>query len=534
MTAGLTLCMIMRDEAELLPQCLASVTGLVDEILVVDTGSSDESPGIARGAGARVIHHPWSGSFAEARNAGLREAQGRWILILDADEALAVEDRPRVADLLMAGNVEGYLATVINFVGDQAGNNAEHSFGLRLFRNRPEYRYRGAIHETVSVPPERVRAAPVRVYHYGYLSGRIAGRQKRERNLALLEQRMADQPDDPLLLYYLATEYRAAHRDAEAVQLLRRAKPTVLGRGLLYGSKLMKNLAASLFTLNRPEEALAELADGLRHFPEFTDLVYLQGLALRSAGRLPEAIGAFHRCLAMGPASCPPYHGADPGMGGWKAEHSLARCYQERGDWEWARHHYRRAWQAGREASSLGALARLLMLRSGPGVTERELNELVCPETPAAHLLLAEALAAGRHWSGALRQIALAGRPDGDPSLKEKLQQVEALCRYHIGDAPGALAASAGAERGLSSLERAAAALASGVERPAQLIAALGAAGTRGVAMALLKAGVTALEQGLYQEPGSPALQAALAEAMQEVGQLGSAAADLPVHHRTG
>ncbi len=90
-----SLCMIAKDEQEHISGCLESVRGLVDEIIVVDTGSADRTKETARSCGAKVFSFPWTGNFAEARNESLRHATGDWIIFLDADERLnsfGVED----------------------------------------------------------------------------------------------------------------------------------------------------------------------------------------------------------------------------------------------------------------------------------------------------------------------------------------------------------------------------------------------------------------------------------------------------------
>ncbi len=94
--ARLSLCMIVKDEAEMLPECLASVQGVVDEIVIVDTGSTDDTVAIAHAAGAKVVHEPWQNDFARARNAALAHATGDYVLQLDADERLAMLSKPMV------------------------------------------------------------------------------------------------------------------------------------------------------------------------------------------------------------------------------------------------------------------------------------------------------------------------------------------------------------------------------------------------------------------------------------------------------
>ncbi len=91
----LSACVIAKDEAASLPRCLGSVKDLVDEVVVCDTGSTDDTVAVAEAAGARVVRGTWPGSFAEARNAALAHCQGTWVLAIDADEE-AVADGPRL------------------------------------------------------------------------------------------------------------------------------------------------------------------------------------------------------------------------------------------------------------------------------------------------------------------------------------------------------------------------------------------------------------------------------------------------------
>src|SRR5680860_285424 len=106
----ISLCMIMRDEEEHLARCLASVQGVVDEIVIVDTGSVDRSIEIAESFGARVLHEEWHGDFATPRNTGIDAATGDWILVLDADEELI--DGAALKELLHDEDIEGYLSLI--------------------------------------------------------------------------------------------------------------------------------------------------------------------------------------------------------------------------------------------------------------------------------------------------------------------------------------------------------------------------------------------------------------------------------------
>ena len=110
----LSLCMIVKDEEEFLSNCLNSVKGIVDEMIVVDTGSSDRTVEIAEYFGARVLSHPFGGDFSEARNASIRKASSDWIRVLDADEEIEQEDAPKIRELIQKEKADGIYFTIQN------------------------------------------------------------------------------------------------------------------------------------------------------------------------------------------------------------------------------------------------------------------------------------------------------------------------------------------------------------------------------------------------------------------------------------
>jgi hypothetical protein len=204
----LSLCMIVKDEEEMLPGCLAPLAGVVDEMIVVDTGSSDRTVEIAESFGATVVHFPWTGSFAEARNVSIDAAHGDWIIYLDADEHMEAEDARGLRALLARAWREGFYLAETNYTGGEDTGSAMTHMALRVWRNRPQYRFEGRIHEqkTHSMPTylaERWEHTSIRVRHYGYLTQRIQGKEKSRRNIELLEQEARENPS-PFNDYNLA------------------------------------------------------------------------------------------------------------------------------------------------------------------------------------------------------------------------------------------------------------------------------------------------------------------------------------------
>ncbi|RCW49531.1 glycosyltransferase family 2 protein [Paenibacillus prosopidis] len=135
MKSDITLSMIVKDEEERLEACLASVAEYVDEIIVVDTGSTDNTVWIARQFGARIIQVPWENDFAKARNVGLEQATKRWVLCLDADERLMPVPSGYLSYLITQEDVHGYYVRIKSFIGQSSDGEYMTDETCRLFRN---------------------------------------------------------------------------------------------------------------------------------------------------------------------------------------------------------------------------------------------------------------------------------------------------------------------------------------------------------------------------------------------------------------
>jgi len=199
--------MIVKNEAQMLPGCLESVRGLVGEIIVVDTGSTDCTARIAAAAGARIINHEWNDDFAEARNVSIRPATGDWILWLDADERLPAKEHHRVRKAVRSARIDAYNVPIHNR-DDKSGYTSR---GHRLFRNRIGIEFSGIVHEQISPSFKRARArtanADFTIEHLGYGLGPEAMARKNERNLRLLTRAKAKDPRDAYIRFTLGQAY---------------------------------------------------------------------------------------------------------------------------------------------------------------------------------------------------------------------------------------------------------------------------------------------------------------------------------------
>ncbi|MFM7370726.1 MAG: glycosyltransferase family 2 protein, partial [Sphaerospermopsis kisseleviana] len=141
----LSLCMIVKNEEAALPRCLESVQSLVDEIVVLDTGSTDKTPEIAQQFGAKLHYFQWCNDFSAARNEALKYVTGDWVLVLDADEVLAPEIAPQIREAI---NTDDYI--LINLVRQEVGaTQSPYSLVSRLFRKHPEIRFERPYHALV-------------------------------------------------------------------------------------------------------------------------------------------------------------------------------------------------------------------------------------------------------------------------------------------------------------------------------------------------------------------------------------------------
>ncbi|WP_083930058.1 glycosyltransferase family 2 protein [Paenibacillus sanguinis] len=214
----LSLCMIVKDEADNLGRCLSSVRDAVDEIIIVDTGSTDNSISIAEAFGAKIFSYPWNGSFANARNFGLEKAKGDWILWMDADEEMEAGDANVLRLELHSRNENILLLQLKNYYGDEKPNPyqmytvAHH----RVFRNHLGFHFTNPIHEQLYLPEDERRVIasgsglttlPVSIHHYGYMDQAVTGKQKHERNLSMLLEEKAKDSSSLWVDYHLASEY---------------------------------------------------------------------------------------------------------------------------------------------------------------------------------------------------------------------------------------------------------------------------------------------------------------------------------------
>ena len=317
------LVVIARNEAGRIERLLRSVAPWVDEMVVLDTGSTDDTPALARAAGARVGHYTWADDFAAARNAALDLAGADWHLVLDADEWL-VEGGLFLREL--KGLRPDFVGTVR--LENHSGPDGSVRTVERLTRLLPgSVRYEGKVHEQ---PAHALpgRATPLHVEHDGYLPAALVA--KHGRNRRLLREAVAISPADPYLWYQLGKDASVYDEHAPAEEAFAQARSRMTGHEPWLIDLVVRRLHG-LTRLGRHEQglevALAEKA-ACGGSPDFH--FACGGLLLDWTGRAPEqaamllesAEACWRRCLEIGER--PDIPGAVLGRGGALAAFNLA------------------------------------------------------------------------------------------------------------------------------------------------------------------------------------------------------------------
>jgi GT2 family glycosyltransferase/tetratricopeptide (TPR) repeat protein len=223
----LSVCLIVKNEERFLAQCLKSVQGLAQQLVVVDTGSTDRTVEIAREFGAEIHSFAWTHDFAAARNAALEHANGDWILMLDADEELLADQHARLRHDMKLAEVIATRLPLTN-VGQEAEG---HSYVPRLFRNAPGVYFHGRIHEQVFASllgqakqwGLKTALGTAQIRHHGYTKEMVVERNKVERNLKLLQQAIEENPADVNLTMNWGLELVKSGNLSEGIEKYRTA-----------------------------------------------------------------------------------------------------------------------------------------------------------------------------------------------------------------------------------------------------------------------------------------------------------------------
>ncbi|MCI8402899.1 MAG: glycosyltransferase [Lachnospiraceae bacterium] len=292
-------CMIVKNEEQKIERALSWGRDVIWERVVVDTGSTDRTVELAEKWGAKVYHFPWIDDFAAARNYALDQAQGDWILTLDADEYPAPGTADKLLPVLAQAEekrCDGIFGEIMEL--DEKEQITICGSRIRLYRNTKEIRYRRRIHEQlVRADGREMRLADagrdVVFFHDGYAEEAYAQKQRSQRNLRLLERELADHPEDYEVMGYLGDEYQSFGETEQAAEWYRRSvdgMPERLAGSDPRSAHTFWSLISIYLSGGEEQKAEAVYRQAVRLLPEEADFDYQMGCHCVSAGRWKEGL----------------------------------------------------------------------------------------------------------------------------------------------------------------------------------------------------------------------------------------------------
>jgi len=290
--------MIVKNEEKLLRQSLSAVHRWVDEIIIVDTGSTDRTKVIAGTYTSKVYDFPWCDDFSAARNLSLEKASCDWVLVLDADEIISNFPVETIQNVIKAESSVVGRIKLINIVSDVTGEKRISERISRLF-NRKRFHYEGVIHEQlVQNDGNPFKTIPVEITaeHSGYTQEVLQRTDKIARNIRLLEQALKKSPEDAYLLYQLGKVYYLAKKYSEAVTYFKRALALSFDFSLEYVENLVETYGYALINSGSYAEALC-LKNYELYYAGSTDYLFLMGIVYMNNGGFSQAIEQFLRCI---------------------------------------------------------------------------------------------------------------------------------------------------------------------------------------------------------------------------------------------
>lgn len=304
MAVSLSVCLLIKDEEKNLNRCLSSIKDMASEIIVVDTGSNDNSILIANQFTDQVYLYKWRYDFSSARNYYLERASGDWIMVLDGDEELDRKCLNVLQKKIQVPGIEAYLLFVNHYSHEPHELLEISDLQARLFKNNTNYRYRGIIHEQIlnsildANPSAKIEIAQdISIIHYGYNRAQNENLYRLKRNTDIISKALDRKEEQVLKYFHLGVEYYRHHQFSEALKHFL----FVYNRADMkadYIPELLHSIVISLYMLDKAADAL-DFINNITPaiLPNMGDFHYLKAVIHKKASQYWEAYQAFKDCL---------------------------------------------------------------------------------------------------------------------------------------------------------------------------------------------------------------------------------------------
>ncbi|MFQ3549756.1 MAG: tetratricopeptide repeat protein [Armatimonadota bacterium] len=328
----ISVCIIAKNESDFIYDCIKSLEDIADEVILVDTGSSDNTIELAKDLGAKIYQIPWQNDFSQARNKSIEYANGDWILWIDADERLDNLTKHNIKTAAADNTIDAYILKIYNYMSDDVDNDVVITENVRLWRNKPEYRFRYAIHESISDSIIEnngiIGSLNTIIHHFGYKPDIIQSRDKKKRNIDILQNELIKEPNNPHVLYHFAQEYFEINEFEKSSEYAKRAIDNMpISSNLAKSAYLI--LADSLSLSGKSHMALDVLNRAYDYGLYNMELSFAKARALLNIGRYDEAINEFKNTKELAKSSI-----GDMAAAGYKSDCGIATALYAKGDFE--------------------------------------------------------------------------------------------------------------------------------------------------------------------------------------------------------
>jgi len=334
----ISVCIITKNEESHLEQCLKHLKPTGFEIVVVDTGSTDNSVEIAKKYTESVYRFEWCDDFSAARNYSIAKASNDIILVLDTDEYLEKYDLRQLEYLIVTNpDKVGRIDIINEYISD--GNVMINNDKVTRLFDRRRYHFEGRIHEQIvkiidDGSPNKAYNAPLKIRHYGYVGSEEARKKKASRNISLLKSELEKNPSDPYIMYQIGKSYFYIQDYENAVAYFEKATEIDIDLRLDYVSDLVVTYGYSLMNSGNIEKAM--LLEGLYDdFCKNADYLFMLALAFMKNGKFDIAVDLFHQATKCENASV-------EGVNSYLAFYNIGVIYECLGDKKTAISYYKR------------------------------------------------------------------------------------------------------------------------------------------------------------------------------------------------
>lgn len=328
----LSLCMIVKDEENEIRKCLESVVNIVDEIIIVDTGSTDNTKEICKEFTSKIYDYQWNDDFSGARNFSISKAASNWILWMDADEELVVHSKKALNKSLNSKNSSIYTIKMLHYNDTEQNDFKEHyiSYHHRLFRNHTGVTFEGKIHEHLNTENGSILdrlevCSNIEIHHTGYLKKHVVKKSLRNLNLLVKEKKINE--DEPWLDYHIAAELYRLNDIEKSYQFLNYSIAMFLTKGLKPPALLYKLKYDILINTKSLDNAYNGIEKAIELYPDYVELHFYRGVILYQLGNYEDAINAFSYCIILGENNI--NYLIKYGTGTFYAYYYIGECYHK-------------------------------------------------------------------------------------------------------------------------------------------------------------------------------------------------------------